>query len=336
MARPTPDHILQVGLGFWGSKALLTAVRAGLFTELARGPRGAEELGGTLGWHPRGVRDFLDALVALGFLAREGGRYRNTEETALFLDRSRSGYVGAILEMADARLYPFWGDLGEALRTGLPQNESKGGGPDHFEAIYADPGRLEAFLKAMTGISGGAAQALAQAFPWDEVDSFADIGCAEGCVPAALARAHPHLRGVGFDLPQVAPFFDAFARAQGLEARLRFQGGDLFQSPLPEAEVYVFGHMLHGWDLEGKRRILRRAYEALPEEGRIVVYDTLIDDDRSQNAFGLLMSLNMLIETAGGFDYTGADCAAWMREAGFQDPKVQHLLGPTSMVVATK
>ena len=98
----------------------------------------------------------------------------------------------------------------------------------------------------------------------------------------------------------------------------------------------MMGHILHDWNLDQKRLLIRKAYDAVPEGGALIVYDSIIDDDRSKNAFGLLMSLNMLIETPGGFDYTGADCMGWMDEAGFRRTRVEHLLGPDSMVVGIK
>src|SRR3954465_11983999 len=114
----TPDRIMQVGLGFWGSKTLLSAVELGLFTLLEQSPLDEAAIRAKLGLHARSSRDFLDALVALGFLERKNGVYANTPETATFLDRSKPSYVGGILEMAGARLYPFWGSLTAALKSG--------------------------------------------------------------------------------------------------------------------------------------------------------------------------------------------------------------------------
>ena len=333
---PVPDRIMQVGLGFWSSKTLLSAVELGLFTELAKGPLNAHALGDRLGLHPRGVRDFLDALVALGMLERSSdGLYSNTSETDTFLDRGKPTYVGGLLEMANARLYGFWGSLTEALRTGQPQNEAKSGG-NAFDALYADPNRLESFLKAMTGISLGAAMAIAQKFPWGEYQTFIDIGAAQGGLPVQVALAHKHLTGGGFDLPAIRPIFEKYVDEQGLGGRLRFYEGDFFHDPLPQADVLVMGHILHDWNLEEKRKLLKKAYNALPEGGALIVYEALIDDERRENAFGLLMSLNMLIETPGGFDYTGADCSQWMREVGFRETRVEHLVGPDSMVIGIK
>jgi SAM-dependent methyltransferase len=336
MEGPTPERIMQLGLGFWGSKAFLSAVELGVFTELAEGPLALEPLTARLGLHARSARDFFDTLVALGMLEREAGVYRNTPETDLFLDRRKPSYIGGILEMGNARLYGFWGSLTEALRTGEPQNEAKHGGPSPFDVLYADPARLRQFLSAMTGISIGTARAIAQRFPWARYRSFVDVGCAQGCLPVQVALAHEHLEGAGYDLAAVGPVFEEYVADSGLESRLRFLSGDFFQDPLPHADVIVMGHILHDWDLEQKRMLLAKAYDALPSGGAVLIYEALIDDDRRQNAFGLLMSLNMLIETPGGFDYTGADCQGWMRDAGFRETYVEHLLGPDSMVVGIK
>jgi O-methyltransferase domain/Dimerisation domain len=331
----TPEAILQLGFGFWGSKTLLSAVELGVFSALASGPLDAQTLMDRLGLHPRSARDFLDALVALRLLERSGTQYANTPETELFLDRAKPSYIGGLLEMVNQRLYPFWGELTEALRTGQPQNEAKRG-ENFFTALYADPGRLAGFLQAMTSLSRGTAQALAQKFPWAHYRTFVDVGTAQGGLPVQVAMAHRHLSGGGFDLPPVRPFFEQYVAAHSLTDRLQFCAGDFFQDALPPADVLIMGLILHDWNLAEKRLLLRKAYEALPAGGALIVYEALIDDHRREHAFGLLMSLNMLIETPGGFDYTGADCVAWMRKAGFRDPRVEQLLGPYSMVMGIK
>ena len=162
--RLAPAKIMQLGMGFSGSKTLLSAIELGLFTELAKGTVDGKTLSERFRLHPRSARNFFDALVALGMLKRTGTRYANTTETALFLDRAKPSYVGGILEMCNARLYRFWGSLTEALRTGKPQNEAKTG-EDFLGTLYADPQRLESFLKAMTGLSIGSAQIIAKKFP---------------------------------------------------------------------------------------------------------------------------------------------------------------------------
>lgn len=307
-----------------------------VFTELAKHPEDLQTLQGRLGLHPRGARDFFDALVALKFLERRDGRYYNTPSTDLYLDKHKPSYIGGILEMANHRLYPFWGHLTTALRTGLPQNEVRDGSPNPFTALYADPARLKEFLRAMTGVSHAANVAIAQKFPWNKYHTAADVGTAQGGLISQVALAHPHIEGIGFDLPEVGPIFEEYIESHRLSGRVKFVAGSFMEQPLPKADVIMMGHILHDWGVEMKRMLVRKAYEALPEGGAYIVYESIIDDDRSSNAFGLLMSLNMLIETADGFDYTGADCAGWMKEAGFRETRVEHLVGPDSMVIGVK
>lgn len=331
-----PNDIMQVGLGFWASKTLLSAVEMEMFTELAKHPESLTTLTGRLGLHPRSAHDFLDALIALGFLERRDGIYSNTPATDFFLDKRKSSYIGGFLEMANLRLYLFWNNLTTALRTGELQNEAKGGGANLFAAVYADPERLKVFLKAMTGFSKGANRAIASKFPWKDYTSAADIGTAQGDLIVQVALGNPHVQGVGFDLAEVAPIFEEYVAANGLSSRVAFRTGSFFEDALPKADALMMGHILHDWNLEEKKLLIRKAFEALPEGGALIVYDTIIDDDRSKNAFGLLMSLNMLIETPGGFDYTASDCAGWMKEAGFRETRTEPLEGPDSMVIGIK
>jgi hypothetical protein len=331
----SPENILKTGLAFWPAKTLLSAVELEVFTLLAKAPQDATTLQHALGLHARGTLDFLDTLVALGFLQREEGLYRNTPETELFLDKGKPSYIGGILEMANNRLYPFWGNLTTALRTGERQNERLQGG-DLFVELYKDPAKLAEFLRAMSGVSRGANLTIAKQFPWLDYKTYVDVGTAQGDLAVQIALANPHLRGIGFDLPEVGPIFSDYVAVNGLKERVTFAGGSFFTDALPKADVVLMGHILHDWDLETKKMLLKKSYEALPPGGAVVVYESIIDDDRSQNAFGLMMSLNMLVETDGGFDYTGADCIGWMKEAGFRDMRVEHLVGPDSMVIGIK
>ena len=334
-AAVTPDAIMQLGMAYWGSKTLLSAVELKLFGLLSEaGPLSVDELQDRLGLHPRSARDFVDALVALRMLNRDDGRYSNTAETDLYLDPAKPTYTGGMLEMGSARLYGFWGSLTEALLTGQAQSEVKTGG-SFFETVYSDPDKLAGFTAAMTGLSRATGEAIAAKFPWHHYGSVIDIGCAQGAVPVAIAQAHNHVTGGGFDLPQVEPIFNAYVAKNGLSECLTFTAGDFFADPLPSADVLVMGHILHDWGLDEKRQLLQKAFDALPTGGALIVHEALIDDDRRENAFGLLMSLNMLIEGLG-FDFTGADCQGWMAEIGFSRSYVEHLAGPDSMVVGIK
>jgi len=335
-----PEHIMQVGMGFLASKTLLSAVELGVFTELASQPATADGLGERLGLHPRGRRDFLDGLVALGFLEREGDGaeavYSNAADSAAFLDRNQPTYIGGILEMANARLYRFWADLTEALHTGAPQNEVKLTGRAMFDELYADPPRLEQFMHAMAGISAGNFHALAEKFDFSRYATLCDVGGATGLLSTITAQRHPHLRCTSCDLPVVRPIAERAIAGAGVADRVSAVDLDFFTDPIPSADVVTMGMILHDWNLERKMQLIRAAYDALPEGGAFIVVESLIDDARRENVFGLMMSLNMLIEFGDAFDYTGADFAGWCREVGFRDIEILPLAGPASAGIAYK
>ena len=335
-----PSFILQTAFGFWSSKVLLTAVEMGVFTKLDSGSLTGKELGAAIGLHPRGVRDFLDALVAMRFLEREGNgleaRYSNTASGALFLSQKSPRYIGGILEMLNARLFRFWHDLPDALRTGKPQNEIKHSQKPMFEELYADLPRLEQFMGAMTGLSRINFEAFAEKFDFKPYATLCDVGGATGLLSIEVAKRHPHIQATSFDLPPVEPIARKSIAAAGLSGRVRTATGDFFNDPLPRADVVTMGMILHDWNLEKKMHLIRAAYDALPKGGAFVAIEALIDDDRRENLFGLLMSLNMLIEFGDAFDYSGADFRGWCREAGFTRFEVIHLAGAASAAVAYK
>jgi SAM-dependent methyltransferase len=344
MSAETPpvdaSRIVQTAFGFWNAKVLLTAVDFGVFTHLGPGTLTGDELRQRCGLHPRGVWDFLDALVAMGFLGREGdgptARYRNTSETATYLDQKSPRYVGGILTMLNARLFRFWHDLPEALRTGRPQNEMKHSQRSMFEEVYADPQRLETFLNGMTGLSRLNFESFVERFDLSRFGTLCDVGGATGLLACLAARRYPHLRCVSFDLPVVAPVARRYVESQGLADRVEVASGDFFRDPLPAADVITMGMILHDWNEEKKRALIAAAYSALREGGALVAIENVIDDARRRNVFGLLMSLNMLIEFGDAFDFTDADFRGWCRAAGFRRFELIPLGGPCSAAVAYK
>lgn len=336
----TPDKIMQIGMGFWASKILLAANELGLFTYLSSGPKQAQQIQESLGLHSRSTFDFLDALTALGFLHREGilnnAVYSNAPDVNAFLVKGQPAYLGGMLSMANHRLYKFWGTLEEALKTGEPQNEAKHSDKPIFEEIYKDQASLQQFLGAMSSIQMGNFMALAQKFDFSPYKTFCDVGGANGSCSIVVAQHHPHLECTTFDLPPVEAVSSGNVAAMGLQDRIKASSGDFFVDDLPKADVICMGNILHDWSAEQKLTLLEKAYASLPEGGVLIAIENIIDNERKQNAFGLMMSLNMLIETPAGFDYTAADFDGWATKTGFKRTEILPLAGPTSAAIAYK
>ncbi len=336
----SPENILKTGFGFWESKVLLTAVNMGVFTKLANKPTTGESLGKEFGLHERGIWDFFDSLTALSFLNKEGtgptALYSNTKDTDFFLDKNKPSYIGGILEMANNRLFKYWSDLDEALKTGKPQNETKHNQKSVFEELYSDPNKLEEFMDAMRGISFANFQAFADKFDFANYKTLLDVGGATGLLSSIVAKQHQNIECITFDLPVVAPIAQKWIDKDNQSNKVNIVSGDFLTDNLPKADIITMSLILHDWNLEKKKHIIRLAYDALPEGGALVAIENLIDDDRKENAFGMMMSLNMLIEIGDAFDYTGSDFWKWCQEAGFKRYEVLHLNGPCSAAIAYK
>jgi len=339
---PTPESIMKIGTGFWASKVLLAAVNFNLFTILAeKKSMSAKEIKKSLNLNctDRNVLDFLDTLTGFGFLNRKGildsAAYSNSMETDMYLDKNKPSYIGGMLEMLNNRLYQLWGNLEEGLKTGSPQNEAKHGA-NLFEAIYKTPEKLEEFINAMSGIQMGNFIAFAQKFDFSKYKTLTDAGGSSGLLSLMVARHNPHMNCTSFDLPVVSPIADRTIKHFNLTDQVKTTSGDFFKDPIPPADIVVMGNILHDWDEETKIKLMKKAYEALPKGGSFVAIEGVIDDERKKNVLGLMMSLNMLIETGKGFDYTFADFNKWAKEAGFSSTNLLPLAGPTSAAIAIK
>lgn len=337
-----PAQIMQIGMGFFASKTLLSAVELGLFTLLDEQAFNKSEIERKIGIHQRSSADFLDALVSIGMLNRDGNgelaRYSNTLQTKTFLNKKSPQYMGGILEMASVRLFQHWGDLTEGLKTGKPQNEikhlkDKG---DLFDSLYSDTNKLESFLAAMAGVQKGNFKMLAEKFNFTKYKSVCDLGGASAAFSAEVVRKHPTVECTSFDLAPAQTVAKRALEKAGLTDKVKLQSGDFFKDEIPQASVITMGNILHDWNLEQKKFLIKKAYDALPAGGCFIAIENIIDDERRKNTFGLLMSLNMMIETDEGFDYTGAQFKSWCLEAGFKSIELMPLTGPSSAAIAFK
>jgi 8-O-methyltransferase len=309
----------------------LFAIELDLFTVLGTNPATEPEARERFRLSERGTQDFLDALVAVGLLDRTGGVYRSAPLAREFLDSSKPSYLGRFLYAADAR----WTRVGTGLRTGDPQNGARPGA-SMFTQQHQDQAAWRAYYGGMDALNGPSGAALAHAFDWSSVKRVTDVGGARGNVAAQLVRAHPHLQAQVFDLPSVQALFDEHMANLGLTRQVTFQPGNFFTDPLPASDVLVFGHVLHDWAVGERRMLAGKAYEAVAPGGAVLIYDTMIDENRRQNANTLLVSLNMMLCTPGGGEYTPAEGGRWFTEAGFSPVETRLLTNDDTLLIARK
>jgi precorrin-6B methylase 2 len=317
-----------------------------LFTMLANGKKmNGEEIKSALKFETttRHVLDWLDVLTTLGFLKRDGvfaeAVYYNNTDAEIFLDKNKPSYIGGILEMANNRLYKFWNNLEEGLQTGEPQNEAKGkahGNMDFFDELYKDEAALQEFMNAMSGIQAGNFMALVSQFDFNEYNKLLDIGGADGWLCIQVCLHYSDIRCISFDLPPVAPLAKQKIAAFHLSDRIEVVSGDFLKDNFPGADLITMGNILHGVDETTKQQLIKKAYDSLPSGGALIIIENIIDNERRQNTFGLLMSLNMLIENGDAFDYTLNDFERWATTAGFKRVELLPLAGPTSAAIAYK
>lgn len=331
--------IMATALAFWSSKVLLVAVELGVFDVVDEGAT-QEAVRVALRLGERGVADFLDALVAMGLLQRDGTAadavYSTTPHTARLLVSGSNDYMGGVLKMTNDRLYPFWAHLEEALRTGQPQNESKRSGAGWYETLYADPAKLEQFMSAMAGYQIFNFRRLVERFDFSAHESFCDIGGASGALAIEVARAHPSVRCATFDLPAVAPIAQRNIDAERVAGKVEVRSGNFWTDELPQADVLCMGNILHNWSSDEKTALIAKAHGALPRGGVLLALEHVVDDDRRGPLPSLLMSLDMQIESVAGFEATRSQFRAWCADAGFSSVSFLPLVGSTCAVTATK
>jgi SAM-dependent methyltransferase len=329
-----PGALLGQAMAFQPAKLVLTGLELGLFRVLAEGPATEARLRERLGLHARGTGHFLRALAELGVLERDGERYRNGAAAARFLAPGE-GSLGGFLHMADQVMYPAWGRLADALRTGEPQAATYSG-TEMFDQLYGDDARRDEFVSMAEDASRPLIPALVGSFGWAGHKSVLELGGCRGNVLANLVRAHPHLDATVLDLPALAPAFDEHMARLGMAGRVRFRAADFFTDPLPETDVVMIGHCMVDWTDEQRRALIGNVFPAVRPDGAFLIWDPMLVDGAESYLRNLLRSLNLQLMTPHGTNYRLEQCERWLTEAGFAEVTHRALGHDVTLVVATR
>ncbi|MBM3945983.1 MAG: methyltransferase domain-containing protein [SAR202 cluster bacterium] len=335
---PSPDRIRQMMSGFWVSRTLFSGVELGLFNELARGRASAEVLAYRLKLNPRALERLMNALVSLGLMQKQGNRFANTPESQAYLVEGSPEFVGAQVEHLANLHWRLWQHLSDAVRENSPRvKQVFGPGFDIFQAMYADPQRLRAFVQGMHTLTMPAAEELVEAVDLSPYHTLMDVGGGSGALCIAAARRYANLNGIVFEQPAVCPIAADFVKRHGMSGRVRVVPGDFFNGEsLPrEADAIVLGWVLHDWPPAQAREVLRNCYQALRSGGVLLLCEKLLDEDKTGPELTTLMDLHLLVST-GGEEHSASEYRTWMEAMGFQDISVKVLGANRDLVLGHK
>jgi 8-O-methyltransferase len=332
-----PGALLGQAMAFQQAKLVLTGLEIGLFGLLAEGPATEPQICQRLGLHPRGTGHFLLALVELGMLERTGAAFANSADAMRFLVPGHGeGYLGGFLTVANQVMYPAWGRLADALRTGRPQAATYTGEQDMFDQLYGNDKKKSDFVSMAEDASRPLIPALTTTFDWSNHKTVLELGGCRGNVLAHLVAAHPHLEGTVLDLPQLEPAFDEHMATLGLSGKLRFHSADFFTDPLPASDVVAIGHCMVDWTDDQRSALISNVFPAVNPGGAFLIWDPIIVDGADSYLRNLIRSLNLQLMTPHGVNYRLEPFVAQLRSAGFVAVTHQFIGNDVTLVAATK
>ncbi len=321
--------ILDLIEAFRRSKTMFTAVRLGIFDRLEKTPQSAEQLAASLNLNAGALARLLDGCVGLGLLTRADGEYRNTPAASRFLVKSSPDTLSGYINYSDRSLFALWGHLDDAVREGTNRWEQVFGSRTAlFDYYFRDPEATASFMQGMHGFGQISSPLIATAFDLSRFTHLVDLGGATGHLAVAVCERYPNLKATIFDLPAIEPF-------SRTGDRIDFVAGDFFADPLPPADLYSLGRILHDWDDDRIQLLLRKIAASLSPGGGILIVEALLHEDRSGPVYALMQDLNMLVCTDGR-ERTFDEYRSLLEAAGFANVQYKRTGTPVDAVFATK
>jgi acetylserotonin O-methyltransferase len=339
MTTDTPAHpsiVLDLLVGFRRSKAMFAAVSLGVFDALERGPKTATALAGELKADADALGRLLDACVGMELLQRGPAGYSNTPAASAFLCRGSSRRLTGYLTYSNDVLWKLWEHLEDAVREGTHRwKQTYGWDEPIFSSFFRTEEAKREFLQGMHGYGLISSPQVVASFDLGRFRRLVDLGGATGHLTVAACERYPSLHGVVFDLPDAAPLAREMVAASSVADRITVQAGDFFTDPLPEADLFAVGRILHDWSQEKIDILLRKVYERLPAGGALLVAEKLLSDDRTGPVWAQMQSLNMLVCTEGK-ERTLPEYEALLKRAGFAEVQGRTTSAPLDAVLAIK
>ncbi len=338
--KPTPAMLSRLTSGF-APLIVGAAVQHRVFDLLEQGPKTLEQVASESGASLRGIRAVMNALIGLKFLRKDGGRYTLTPESAAFLVRGTPQFFGDQLgDMQDkwratapeTGRWRMWLDINEVVRLGKPA------APVNLEQHGS--GYFKGFVEALFRAHYGPARTLAKALGITHKEKpvrVLDLAAGSGVWGIALARESPRVTVTAVDWPSVLEITTTVARRCGLLQRFQFVVGDLLSSDFGgDHHIAILGHILHTEGAIRSRALLKKTFAALAPGGTIAIADFLVNEDRTGPPMALIWAVNMLVQTEEGDTFSFVEIDGWLRDAGFENPRLLENQGPSPLILANK
>jgi O-methyltransferase domain/Dimerisation domain len=332
------NHFNGIVTRYCESQMFFAACGLGIFEQLAAGPATAAELAERLKVPADPCRHLLAGLLDMGLLRKEDGRFSNSEIAAYLT--SAAPVALEPLCMWGSLFQPIWGHLDDAVREYSPRWQQTFGATaqETFANLYSNPAALRQFCGLMSAYSIPQGKLLAEVFDFSKVHCVLDVAGGPGGLIIEVGRRYPHIKGIVMDLPPVCELADEAIQAAGLTGRFKSEFADLFTGPYPAgADAIALSWVLHDWNDDNCRKILRNCHDALPAGGALLITETVLNNDGSGTKFGLLMSLHMLVLCEpGARERTEDEYRTLLEETGFTVEKLVRLDAPRDLLIARK
>jgi SAM-dependent methyltransferase len=329
------EVLFQMVIGKWITQALGTIVELGVPGQLAKGARRCSDLARDAGVSEDGLYRLLRALASVGLFAESAERrFRLTPMGQLLRSDHAQSLAGYARFTARDSTWRPWGQLGYSVKTGMPAFDRVFGAPI-FEYLSRNADASAVFDDAMTSISIAEARATTDAYDFKGIGTLMDVAGGQGLLLATILRRHKKMRGVLFDLPQVAAGASATFNTAGVSGRVRIESGDFFKKLPSGTDAIIMKHIVHDWDDESATRILQACHRALGSKGKVLIVDPVVPPGNAPH-YGKLLDLEMLVLTPRGRERTKTEFTKLLRGGGFRLSRVIATESPLSVVEAVK
>lgn len=295
-----PSTVLELLEAFRRSKIMFAGVSLGVFDALVESPKEAAELATQLGCDVDAMRRLLESLVGVGLLERTGDHFRNTPAAHEYLTSGSPTRMTGYVQYSNRVMWQMWGNLEGAIQEGTHRwQQTYGWDGPIFSSFFKTEEAMREFLMGMHGFGMITSPKVVSAIDLSRFKRLVDLGGATGHLAMAACQRYPEMRATVFDLPAAIPLAREIAGQSNVAARIDFVAGDFFEDPLPPADLFWLGRIIHDWSEAKIQRLLTKVFEALPSGGAIAVGEKMLFESKDGPRWAQLQDINMLIVTEG-------------------------------------